>query len=257
MTASPHPSNPTTRRALLTGALGGLGALAASVVGRPQPTRAADGGNVLLGKGAVAGENEATHTTWIKAVSGFADDFAFRVDGSLSDGGIRTSAIGAGLVASGEEYGVEASSVAGIGLFAQSVGSYAIQARTYSGGPAVIGTNETDGTSGALGNPASGVSGSGDLVGVYGHSIGDVTSKGVWGDTTVGHAIHGTATAGWAGYFAGRVYTGKYHEMKEITAPAAPPANRGRLFMRDNGSGKSQLCVRFSSGAIQVLATQP
>lgn len=50
---------------------------------------------------------------------------------------------------------------------------------------------------------------------------------------------------------------GGYFEMVERTAPSAPAANRGRLFVRDNGSGKSQLCIIFSSGAIQVIATQP
>lgn len=39
--------------------------------------------------------------------------------------------------------------------------------------------------------------------------------------------------------------------------PAAPAANGYRLYSRDNGAGKTQLCVRFSSGAVQVLATQP
>lgn len=29
------------------------------------------------------------------------------------------------------------------------------------------------------------------------------------------------------------------------------------LFSRDNGSGKTQLCVRFATGAVQVLSTQP
>lgn len=48
-----------------------------------------------------------------------------------------------------------------------------------------------------------------------------------------------------------------YHELAEITDPAAAPANRGRLYVRDNGSGKSQLVVRFPTGAIQVVATEP
>ena len=39
--------------------------------------------------------------------------------------------------------------------------------------------------------------------------------------------------------------------------PAAPAANCGVFFMRDNGAGKTQFCVRFSSGAVQVIATQP
>ncbi len=46
-------------------------------------------------------------------------------------------------------------------------------------------------------------------------------------------------------------------EFAEMTAPAAGVANTARLFCRDNGAGKSQLCVIFNTGAIQVLATQP
>lgn len=43
----------------------------------------------------------------------------------------------------------------------------------------------------------------------------------------------------------------------ERADPAAPAANQAVVYARDNGSGKTQLCVRFSSGAVQVLATQP
>lgn len=43
----------------------------------------------------------------------------------------------------------------------------------------------------------------------------------------------------------------------EMTTPSAPAANSGLTFMRDNGSGKTQYCVLFSSGAVQVIATQP
>jgi hypothetical protein len=39
--------------------------------------------------------------------------------------------------------------------------------------------------------------------------------------------------------------------------PAAPPANTARFYSRDNGAGKTQLVVRFPTGAIQVLATEP
>ena len=43
----------------------------------------------------------------------------------------------------------------------------------------------------------------------------------------------------------------------EISDPAAPAANAGRLYFRDNGAGKTQLVVRFASGAVQVVATEP
>lgn len=43
----------------------------------------------------------------------------------------------------------------------------------------------------------------------------------------------------------------------EQTDPAAPAANFGALYVRDNGAGKTQLVVRFPTGAIQVIATEP
>jgi len=45
--------------------------------------------------------------------------------------------------------------------------------------------------------------------------------------------------------------------LTEMTAPAAPAANKGVLFLQDNGSGKTQFCVRFPTGAVQVIATEP
>lgn len=50
---------------------------------------------------------------------------------------------------------------------------------------------------------------------------------------------------------------GSHIEMKERTDPAAPAADTARLYVRDNGSGKTQLVVRFPTGAIQVVATEP
>jgi hypothetical protein len=49
-----------------------------------------------------------------------------------------------------------------------------------------------------------------------------------------------------------------YQEMISVALdPGAPTPGRARLFMRDNGSGKTQFCVRFSTGAVHVLATEP
>jgi hypothetical protein len=45
--------------------------------------------------------------------------------------------------------------------------------------------------------------------------------------------------------------------MVERTDPSAPSANEGVVYMRDNGAGKTQLVVRFNSGAVQVIATEP
>jgi hypothetical protein len=43
----------------------------------------------------------------------------------------------------------------------------------------------------------------------------------------------------------------------ERADPAAPAANQAVVYARDNGSGKTQLCVRFATGSVQVLATEP
>lgn len=36
----------------------------------------------------------------------------------------------------------------------------------------------------------------------------------------------------------------------------APPASHGTIFMRSNGLGKTQCCLRFPSGGVQILATE-
>lgn len=49
---------------------------------------------------------------------------------------------------------------------------------------------------------------------------------------------------------------GSYHEMKERASdPVSPAADNLRLYARDNGSGATQMAVKFSSGAVAVLAT--
>lgn len=43
---------------------------------------------------------------------------------------------------------------------------------------------------------------------------------------------------------------------EEISDPAAPAANHGIVYCRDTG-GKTQLVIRFNTGAVQVIATEP
>lgn len=54
-----------------------------------------------------------------------------------------------------------------------------------------------------------------------------------------------------------RMPQGGYTELTErAVAPAAPAANNARLYLIDNGSGKTQLCVLFNTGTPVVIATQ-
>ena len=57
-------------------------------------------------------------------------------------------------------------------------------------------------------------------------------------------------------YSATRVYTTTFYELTEISTPASPIANRARLFIKDNGLGKTQPCVKFANGTVKVLATE-
>jgi len=54
-----------------------------------------------------------------------------------------------------------------------------------------------------------------------------------------------------------QITNGKHFEFLERADPAAGPVNTGRLYVRDNGAGKTQLCIIFNTGAVQVIATQP
>lgn len=45
-------------------------------------------------------------------------------------------------------------------------------------------------------------------------------------------------------------------EFTVMTAPATPAADKARIFARDNGSGKTQVCVILPDGVVTVLATQ-
>jgi hypothetical protein len=46
-------------------------------------------------------------------------------------------------------------------------------------------------------------------------------------------------------------------QFTEMTAPAAGASNTARLFVEDNGAGKTRLMVQFASGAAQQIAIEP
>jgi hypothetical protein len=45
--------------------------------------------------------------------------------------------------------------------------------------------------------------------------------------------------------------------LAERAEPGTPPANWATMYLRDNGSGKSQLCIKYDDGSIGVIDTQP
>lgn len=57
-------------------------------------------------------------------------------------------------------------------------------------------------------------------------------------------------------YIARIIALGSYIDGIEIADPAAPDTNHGRVYFRDTG-GKTELVVRFPTGAIQQIAIEP
>jgi hypothetical protein len=116
--------------------------------------------------------------------------------------------------------------------------------------------------SGVHGGGSPGVRGfsEGSGPGVYGECqfgdgiFGFSDDVGVHGNALFGKGVFGESFGGYAGYFDGKTYVGML-DMPEST-PAPPPDGQVRLFARDNGSGKAQLCVQFATGGPIVLATE-
>jgi hypothetical protein len=62
---------------------------------------------------------------------------------------------------------------------------------------------------------------------------------------------NGSASLGVSGSAWGLKY------MIEVSAPSAPAANEGVMYLEDNGSGKTKLMILFATGAAQQIAIQP
>jgi hypothetical protein len=198
------------------------------------------------------------------------------VDGDLGQilGG-RVPSTGGSSVAVGPQSTVDAVTSVAVGVAASTVGadgvSVGASASTSASAATAVGKSAVAGNAGvAVGNAASAT-----LTGV---AVGYLAATTLTGATAVGSqssAINGATAIGQAadasGY-SGSVALGqastttaaeqvaiaaRHIEMTEVTAPGAGATNSARLFARDNGSGKTQLCVRFATGAIAVLATEP
>jgi hypothetical protein len=325
--ASADPdSGRRSRRALLAAALGGVGAWAASAIGRPSRVLASAGDNLILGEANDSGPAQTTLSTYALGASftlkstndsaGATGIFGW----AASSGPNRTRGVygrsdsPAGIGVQGNQAAIAHGSGAAVqalggqnhGLDASTahVDAFAVQAVHSASGVAINGQGlvGVKGVANAAygigvqgqattGSGTIGVRGDGRVTGVYGEAtlgggsgvigIASATSasgglsSGVYGSTesTTGMGVRAESLAGtgvnygiramtsspdgYAGHFTGRVFTTSFYELAEIADPAAPSANRARLFARDNGSSKTELCVRFPSGAVQVLATEP
>jgi hypothetical protein len=309
-------SKSTSRRALLAGALGGIGALAAGAIGRTQPVAAADGSfDTVWAHQVFADDSSGTGAITATTTSDSSAAVSAYNDGS--GWGLFASNGGTGPAIQGDAQGSGGTGIRGDGRYGvwgetPQAGFYGVVGRNASttfGGAGVRGINVAgDGVVGIGNAGGTGVKGQGRVgilgissedgwFGVWGQHTGN--SPGINGDSNTGPGVHGTSTngpggffeasgttnppgvratattgdgiyaisvsgsgihaqsaSGFAGYFAGKVYVSKFQEMPEISTPSAPAANRARLFVRDDGSGHTQLCVRFNTGTVKILATE-
>ena len=140
----------------------------------------------------------------------------------------------------------------GVGLYAYTTGdnTYAVRAVANGSGPGVIGISGFSAGQSGTGVTGQSTGAGGDSVGVAGASANG------WGGSFLGNqGLYAEATSsGWAGQFVGDVQVAGHQEFITGTDPASTTG--AKLYVRDNG-GKLELCVKFPTGAVQVIATEP
>jgi hypothetical protein len=284
MTATlPSESRSSTRRAFLAGALGGIGAWAASAIGRASPALATDGQAILQGV-----DNSGSVSTLVRsnaataAFQGLADSttgttYGLRGrnsallgagvygvasnTGGSSVGVLGTSAteLGAGVHGDGGSSGapgVKGTSVSNVGVFGVSDAVWGIRGASSSTSHAGIIGYTLGNSTGVLGQSSQGnLVSSPAKTGVYGFADQDTVSVGVRGESPAGFGVYGKTATGFAGYFNGKAFFSQFEEIAVMSTPTAPGGGRARVFVRSSG-GRLQLCVRFPTGTVKVIAAE-
>ena len=179
-----------------------------------------------------------------------ATSLSVAVGSTASTVGSRGTALGYGAIAGADSTVVGASNTVGAALASSVlVGAQAFAEYDLSVGVGHAARSNRYGV--ALGQAA--------VIGVAGTIVDKAVALGYLATVAVGHARSvalGSTTTTTA---ADQVQIGGRHiELTELaTDPAAPATDGARLFTKDNGAGKTQVCVRFATGAVQVIATQP
>ena len=223
------------------------------------------GVGVAVGEASVAvgyqagGATARTFGVAVGATSTLTDNESTAV-GHGASSGVYSVAVGRAAIAGG---GYQAAIGGGAAVHASALGAVAI------GYAATVPSDHDYAT--AIGTQAKAEGAAASAIGAGAEATGqETTSIGRHANATSVHAVaigvdaqathYDTVALGWASATSDpmQVAVGARHfEINESLDPPAPAANRARLYVRDNGSGKTQLCVRFPTGAVQVLAVEP
>jgi hypothetical protein len=221
MTAESTQSAPRSRRALLAGAIGGLGVWAASVIGRAAPAEAAAGDPIRMGRLNRASSTATTLQTKTSAPAYLVN----QLGAGAAVKGVSTS--GRAIM------GVAGSQ--GTGVWAYSPDHSSVSAICPGSEGAAVSADSENG------------------IGVLAYG----GTSGVTALTDVGVALRAVGETAAAEFIGPVVFVGWQDVQLHQEAPPAPPGSFVRLFARDTGPGKSELCVRFGTGEVIVIATQP
>jgi hypothetical protein len=277
---------PRSRRALLGGVLGGLGGLLASRFASPPSAEAAAGSALIIGSET---NNAGTSNTQLVANSDVVTFKLYQTGPGTALMGYTTTATGLtrgvyGRVDSANGDGVQGrnagplGSGAGVrayggnnsGVYATTdvAASYAIYGENLATTGGAIGIKGKTDDTGALFGDAAGVLGlaaGGHAAGVLGFANGD--GAGVYAFSNTGPSIYADSggSSNWAAQLKGRVEilaSNPYIQIAEYapgmnSSPSNADSDTVRLFAKDNGSGKAQLCAIFPGGAAVVIATEP
>lgn len=196
MSAVPEQHTEATtrsRRAILAGALGGVGAWAVAAIGGRSRARAADGDAILVG-----GAYEATSTT---VLSNNSDaDTVLQLNANFDGAALVAHSPGGDGVSgqTGSGNGVHGwTEFDGTGVLGRSVMGTGVIGETSTGSLGVLGRvgSDSDGT-GVMGHSGGSFPDPPKGIGVYGHSALDSSSRGVFGESPNGQGVRGATTSG-------------------------------------------------------------
>ena len=226
-------ARPTTRRVLLLGALGGVGALIANSLGRPFPAEAAAGDPVRAGRTVTAGTANTALTT--KSTGA-----ALRVVQSGTGRGIQgqtTRLVGVDGIAkatTGAAHGVQ-----GLAYCPEGIGVAGFSYAPTGPAQGVFGSSESLNGAGVQGN-ASGI----ESTGVAGYCAAEsgVAAYGVYGDSA---STEGVGVVGWATATSGST--------SGVAGAVASPDGWAGKFSSDTGNGV-YISVPAGKAGLNVVA---
>lgn len=189
------PSTRPTRRALLAGAVGGIGAWAMGAIGRSSPVSAANGDIMHVGDTLTG-----TTGTTLNLTSGSGG----ALKGTNTGTGVGVwgvSSLGSGIRGEGGDAGVLGIGPTGVygsgsnrGLFGQGQGDYGAVGVSIVNNTGVLG----------LSGSAESIPASKPNTGVFGHAAQASSSRGVWGSSPAGAGLYGESDSGFGLEVVGR-----------------------------------------------------